>query len=70
MAALPFDNKIIVAPVTIERNVWIGDGVCIMPGVIIHEGAVIGACAVVAKDVPKCAVVIGNPSRIVKYRNE
>ena len=40
------------------------------PGVVINEGAVIAACSVVTKDVPKCAVVGGNPGRIIKYRDE
>ena len=41
-----------------------------MPGVTIGKGAVIGAGAVVAKDVPDYAVVVGNPAKIVKYRNK
>jgi carbonic anhydrase/acetyltransferase-like protein (isoleucine patch superfamily) len=39
-----------------------------LSGVKISDGAVIGACSVVAKDVPPYAVVVGNPSRIVRFR--
>ena len=56
-------------PVTIEDNVWIGGKSIILPGITIHEGAVIGMGAVVTKDVPKGAVVGGNPAKILKYRN-
>lgn len=53
---------------TIGHDVWIGTRALILPGVKIGNGAVIGAGAVVAKDVPDYAVVVGNPGRIVKYR--
>ena len=57
-------------PVIIEDDVWIGGQVCILPGVKIGTGAVVGACAVVSKDVPPYAVVVGNPARVVKFRNK
>lgn len=53
-------------PVVIEDNVWIGEMVCIMPGVHIGRGAIIGANAVVTHDVPSYCVVGGNPARIIK----
>ena len=56
-------------PIVIEDDVWIGARACILPGVTIGHGAVIGACAVVSKDVPPYAVLVGNPGRIVKMRN-
>ena len=52
--------------VTIEDDVWIGAGAIILPGTTIHKGAVIGAGAVVTKDVPPFSVVVGNPARIVR----
>lgn len=55
-------------PVFIEDDVWIGSRVTILPGIHIGHGAVIGAAAVVTKDVPEYAVVGGNPARILKYR--
>ena len=54
--------------ILIENDVWIGHGATIMGGVIIHNGAVIGANAVVTKDVPPYAIVVRNPARIIKYR--
>lgn len=55
-------------PVVIEDDVWIGARVIILPGVHIGTGAVLGAGAVVTKDVPDYAVVGGNPACILKMR--
>jgi len=53
-------------PVVIGNNVWIGEGVCILPSVTIEENAIIGANAVVTKNVPPNCVVAGNPARVIK----
>lgn len=53
-------------PVIIEDNVWIGEMVCIMPGVTIGKGSIIGANTVITKDIPAYSVVVGNPGRIIK----
>ena len=53
-------------PVRIGRNVWIGFDACVLPGVTVGEGAVVGARSVVAEDVPPFAVVAGNPARVVR----
>lgn len=66
---LPYDERIICKPITIKKNCWLGTSVLVLPGVTIHEGAVIGAGSVVSKDIPPCAVVCGNPAKIVKYRD-
>lgn len=52
--------------IIIEDNVWIGEMVCIMPGVHIGRGSIIGANAVVTHDVPPYCVVGGNPAKIIK----
>lgn len=53
----------------IGNDVWVGQNAVILPNVkSIGDGAVIGAGAVVTKDVPDFAVVVGNPAKIVKYR--
>nr|WP_321573710.1 acyltransferase [Nocardioides sp. Kera G14] len=53
------------APVIIEDDAWIGFGAAVMKGVTVGRGAVVGAHAVVTKDVPPYAIVVGNPARIV-----
>lgn len=55
-------------PVRIGNNVWIGDRVAILAGVTIGDGAIIGANAVVSKDVPPFCVVAGNPAMIKAIR--
>ena len=57
-------------PVIIEDGVWIGWRVIILPGVRIGKQAVIGAGAVITKDVPPYAVVGGVPARVIRYRTE
>ena len=58
-----------IRPVIIGDDVWIGTRVIILPGVTIGKGVIIGAGAVVTKNVPDYAIVVGNPARIIKYRN-
>jgi len=53
---------------TIGNDVWIGVDCIIKRGVTINNGAVIGANAVVTRDVPAYAVVLGSPARLLKYR--
>lgn len=54
--------------INIGNDVWIGYGAFIMPGVNIGDGAVIGAKAVVTKDVPPYAIVADVPAKVIKYR--
>lgn len=58
----------IVKKVCIGNDVWIGMRSIIMPGVKIGDGAVIGAGAIVTKDVPAFAIVGGVPAKVIKYR--
>lgn len=53
-------------PVTIGRDVWIGGGAIICPGVTIGDRAVIGAGSVVTRDVPPDVFAAGNPCRTVR----
>ncbi|WP_411852610.1 sugar O-acetyltransferase [Stenotrophomonas sp. LGBM10] len=52
-------------PVRIGRNVWIGGGAILLPGVEIGDDAVVGAGSVVTRNVPAGATVVGNPARVV-----
>ena len=54
--------------ISIGNDVWIGMNSCILQGITIGDGVVIGAGSVVTKDVPPYAIVAGNPARILKYR--
>lgn len=55
-----------VAPVRLERHSGIGTGSILLPGVTVHEGAMVGAGAVVTKDVPPYTLVGGVPARVIK----
>jgi maltose O-acetyltransferase len=57
-----------IRPVTIGDDVWIGQRVIIMPGVKVGSHAVIGAGAIVTKNVPEWAVVAGVPARVIRMR--
>lgn len=56
------------APVTIGSDVWIGRGCCILPGVTIGDGAIIGANSVVTRDIPSHTLAVGAPARILRGR--
>lgn len=58
----------VVAPVRIGNNVWLGAKVTVLKGVSIGDGAIVGANAVVSSDLPRGAVAVGIPARIVKTR--
>lgn len=57
---------LIPSAVWIGKNVWIGSGSIILPGVKIGDNSVIGAGSVVTKNVPENSVAVGNPAKIVK----
>ena len=61
-------HDLISAPINIGDYAWIAARAFVGPGVTIGEGAVVGACAVVMKDVEPWTVVAGNPARFVKKR--
>jgi maltose O-acetyltransferase len=54
------------APVVIGKNVWIGGGAVILPGVTIGDNVVIGAGSVVTKDIPSDTIAYGNPCRVIR----
>ncbi|MFF5011693.1 acyltransferase [Streptomyces sp. NPDC001165] len=58
-----------IAPITIGSDAWLGAHVTVLAGVRIGEGAVVGAGAVVTRDVPAHAVAVGVPARVVAHRS-
>src|SRR4051794_2788104 len=55
-------------PVVIEDDVWLGTNAIVLPGVTVRRGAVVGAGAVVTRDVPPYAIALGVPARVVRKR--
>lgn len=68
--SLPFGDECTYAPVKIGTSVWIGMGASIMPGVTIGDGAIVGYQSLVTHDVPECAIVVGSPAKVIKYRDK
>ena len=63
----PAERKaLLVKPVVIKRNAWIGAGATILPGVTVGENSVVAAGALVTKDVPTNTVVAGIPAKVIK----
>ncbi len=63
----PNDRKtVLLKPIVIKRNAWIGAGATVLPGVTIGENAVVAAGAVVNRDVPANSIVAGVPAKVVK----
>ena len=63
-------REIYSEPVTIGNDVWIGENVSILMGIKIGDGAIIGAHALVTKDVPPYSIAVGVPAKILRYRFE
>ncbi len=53
-------------PIVIGKNVWLGGGVIVCPGVTIGDNSVVGAGAVVTRDIPANVVAVGNPARVLR----
>ena len=53
-------------PVEIGKNVWIGKNSCVMPGVKIGDGCIIGANSVVTHDIPSFSIAVGAPAKIIR----
>lgn len=58
------------SPIVVEDNVWIGGSAVILPGVTIGKNAIVGAGAVVTKDVPANSIVGGNPAKVIRMIND
>ncbi len=67
--AIPYDATYVTKTIAIGDNVWFGDSVIVVGDVTIGEGAIVGAGAVVTKDVPPGAIVGGNPAQLIRFRD-
>ena len=67
--SIPKERKIHSSPIRIEKNVWIGELCCILQGVTIGEGSIIGAMSVVTKDIPPYTIAVGSPAKLIKRYN-
>ena len=62
------DQGMFSAPVKIGKDVWLGTRVIVLPGVKIGDGAIIGANAVVTKDIPPYTIAVGIPAKVIRER--
>ncbi len=57
-------------PIRIGSGAWLGTRVTVLDGVCIGEGAVVGACAMVNRDIPARAIAVGIPAKVVRMRDQ
>lgn len=62
----PIKRPYYVTPVKIGNRVWLGEGVIVMPGVEIGDGAIIGAHSIVNKNIPANTIAVGSPAKVIK----
>jgi acetyltransferase-like isoleucine patch superfamily enzyme len=67
--SIPKDRKCTGYPVVIEDNVWLGESVCVLGGVTIGKGSIIGALSVVSKSIPAYSIAVGSPAKVIKTFN-
>lgn len=65
-AELRIQGLEVARPIVIEDNVWLGGGAILLPGVRIGRNAVVGAGAVVTRNVPANMIVVGNPAKVIR----
>jgi acetyltransferase-like isoleucine patch superfamily enzyme len=66
---LPVDRPLSSKPVIIEDRVWLGEFVCVLPGVTIGAGSIIGSMSVVTKNIPPNCIAVGSPAKVIKKFN-
>ncbi|MFW0886802.1 UNVERIFIED_CONTAM: CatB-related O-acetyltransferase [Pseudomonas sp. JL1] len=65
-----FSGREVIPPTVIGDDVWIGMSAKVIAGVVIGDGAIVAAGAIVTRDVPPFAIVAGVPAKIIRYRFE
>ena len=63
------DQPLTAQKTSIGNGCWIGEKVCILPGVNIGEKSIIGAGSVVTKSIPSYSIAVGNPAKVIKKYN-
>lgn len=63
---MPVERPLSHKPVKIGRNVWIGDGACVLPGVTLGDNVIVGANAVVTHSFEANSVIAGCPARLIR----
>jgi lipopolysaccharide O-acetyltransferase len=66
---IPQERLIYSKSVNIERNVWLGEFVAVLPGVTIGEGSIIGTMSVVSRNIPPFSIAVGSPAKVIKKYN-
>lgn len=66
---IPYDDMVISKDMVIGDNCWCGSRVILLPGTVLEEGVIIQAGSVVHGRIPRCAIIGGNPAKIIKYRD-
>lgn len=62
-------QDITIQDVTIGEGVWLGQRVCVLPGVTIGAHSIVGANSVVTRDIPPYSMAVGSPARVIKKWN-
>jgi len=65
----PSERPLYSKPIVIEKNVWLGEFVSVLPGVKIGQGSIVGAMSVVNKDIPPYSISVGVPAKVIKTFN-
>ncbi|SMB90164.1 DapH/DapD/GlmU-related protein [Deinococcus hopiensis] len=66
----PNNRPLSIQPVHIGSKVWLGEGVCVLPGVSIGDGAIVGANSVVTRNIPANSIAVGVPAQVIKVFKE
>lgn len=66
---IPAERTLFSKPVEIKDNAWLGEFVCVLPGVTIGKGTIVGANSVVTKDLPPYVIAVGAPAKPIKKYN-
>lgn len=62
----PNERLLSAKPIYIKDNVWIGENVCVLAGVTIGQGSIVGSMSVVTKDIPDFSIAVGVPAKVIK----